>query len=83
MNLNLIWPQEERLAACIDESIGIVHFFWGGPSELIRKAHAGGLVVMQPVGTAAEARKAADAGPPRCRSFEPHEPECAPWSSLT
>ena len=62
VNLNLIWPQEERLAACIDEGVGIVHFFWGDPGHLVGKAHAAGLVVMQTVGTAAEARNAVDAG---------------------
>ncbi len=62
VNLNLIWPQDERLAACIDEGIDIVHFFWGDPSALAGKAHAGGLTVMQTVGSAAEARRAVDGG---------------------
>jgi NAD(P)H-dependent flavin oxidoreductase YrpB (nitropropane dioxygenase family) len=62
INLNLIWPQEERLAIGIDEGVRIVHFFWGDPGHLVKRAHDSGLVVMQTVGTALEARKAVDAG---------------------
>src|SRR2546423_230041 len=35
INLILEWPQEERLAACLDEGIRIVSFFWGDPAPLI------------------------------------------------
>ena len=41
VNLNLEWPQEERLAACIAEEVPIISFFWGDPGKLVDRAHAG------------------------------------------
>ncbi len=28
VNLNLNWPQEDRLAVCLDEGVTIISFFW-------------------------------------------------------
>ncbi len=62
VNLNLNWPQEERLEACLDEGVGIISLFWGLSAPLIERAHRGGAIVMQTVGSAADARRAVDAG---------------------
>ncbi len=62
VNLNLNWPQEDRLAACLDEGVRIISLFWGDPAALVARAHRGGAIVMQTVGSAAEARRAVDAG---------------------
>jgi NAD(P)H-dependent flavin oxidoreductase YrpB (nitropropane dioxygenase family) len=62
VNLNLEFPQEERLAACLDEGVAIISFFWRDPSSLVPRAKAGGAIVMHTVGSAADARRAADCG---------------------
>ncbi len=62
VNLNLFWPQEERLDACLEEGVGIVSLFWGLSPSLIDRARRGNAHVMQTVGSADEARRAADAG---------------------
>ncbi len=62
VNLNLDFPQEERLAACIDERVPVISFFWRDPASLVPRAKAGGAIVMHTVGSAVDARRAADAG---------------------
>jgi NAD(P)H-dependent flavin oxidoreductase YrpB (nitropropane dioxygenase family) len=62
INLNLQYPQEERLAACIDEGVRIVSLFWGLSAPLVKRAHAAGMTVLQTIGSAEEARRAADMG---------------------
>jgi NAD(P)H-dependent flavin oxidoreductase YrpB (nitropropane dioxygenase family) len=62
VNLNLEFPQEERLAACLDEGIRIISFFWRDPSSLLSRAKAGGAIVMHTVGSASDARRAASCG---------------------
>ncbi len=62
VNLNLNWPQEERLEVCLDEAVPIVSMFWGLDAAMIERAHQGGALVMQTVGSAAEARRAVDSG---------------------
>lgn len=62
VNLNLDFPQEERLAICVEERIPIISFFWGDPSSLIPRAKESGAIVMHTVGSAAEAKRSADAG---------------------
>lgn len=62
VNLNLNWPQDEWLALCLDENVPVISLFWGDPAGLIGTAHAGGAVVLQTVGSATEARRAADLG---------------------
>jgi NAD(P)H-dependent flavin oxidoreductase YrpB (nitropropane dioxygenase family) len=62
VNLNLEFPQEERLAACLDEGVRIVSFFWRDPSSLVPRAKAGGAIVMHTVGSASDAKHAVDCG---------------------
>src|SRR3954453_907551 len=62
VNLVLDFPQEERLAVCLEERVPIVSFFWRDPSSLVPRAKAGGAMVLHTVGSAADARRAVDAG---------------------
>lgn len=62
VNLVLAWPQMERLRVCLDEGARIVSLFWGDPAPYVRAAHAAGALVLHSAGTAAEARRAVDAG---------------------
>jgi len=62
VNLVLDFPQEERLAVCLEERVPIISFFWRDPSHLVSRAKEGGAIVMHTVGSAADARRAVDAG---------------------
>jgi NAD(P)H-dependent flavin oxidoreductase YrpB (nitropropane dioxygenase family) len=62
VNLNLDFPQEERLATCLEEHAPIISFFWRDPSSLVPRAKAGGAIVMHTVGSAADAKRAVDCG---------------------
>jgi NAD(P)H-dependent flavin oxidoreductase YrpB (nitropropane dioxygenase family) len=62
VNLNLEFPREERLAACLDEGVPVISFFWRDPSALVPRAKANGAVVLHTVGSAAAARQAMDCG---------------------
>jgi NAD(P)H-dependent flavin oxidoreductase YrpB (nitropropane dioxygenase family) len=62
VNLNLDFPQEERLEACLEERVPVISFFWGDPGKLVSRAKAGGAIVMQTVGTAKEAQVAVGYG---------------------
>jgi NAD(P)H-dependent flavin oxidoreductase YrpB (nitropropane dioxygenase family) len=62
VNLNLEFPQEERLATCLDEGVPVISFFWRDPSYLTPRAKAGGAVVLHTVGSAADAKQAVDCG---------------------
>lgn len=61
VNLNLSFPYEDQLHACIDK-VHAVSLFWGMEPSAIATAKAGGLVVLVSVGSAEEARIAEDAG---------------------
>jgi nitronate monooxygenase len=61
VNLVLKWPQQERLHICLEEGVAVVSFFWGDPSSYVAAVHAAGSLVMQTVGSAAEARRMRDA----------------------
>src|SRR6202035_5407109 len=52
VNLNLEFPQEERLDACLDEGIRIISFFWRDPAALMPRAKAAGATVLHTVGSA-------------------------------
>jgi NAD(P)H-dependent flavin oxidoreductase YrpB (nitropropane dioxygenase family) len=54
VNLNLEFPQEERLAVCLDERVPVISFFWRDPSALVPRAKAGGAIVLHTVGSAAD-----------------------------
>ena len=62
VNLVLAWPQEERLAICLEEGVPIISFFYGDSSKHIERVHAAGALVMHTIGSAAEARLASEAG---------------------
>lgn len=62
VNLNLSFPQEERLAAVLSEGVSIVSFFWGDPGAMVERCKAAGAKVMVTVGSAAEARLALSRG---------------------
>jgi NAD(P)H-dependent flavin oxidoreductase YrpB (nitropropane dioxygenase family) len=62
VNLNLEFPQEERLAACLDERVPVISFFWRDPSSFVPRAKAGGATVLHTVGSAADAKRAVNCG---------------------
>jgi len=62
VNLNLDFPQEERLAICLEQRVPIISLFWRDPSSLVPRARAGGAIVMHTVGSAVDARRAVDCG---------------------
>jgi NAD(P)H-dependent flavin oxidoreductase YrpB (nitropropane dioxygenase family) len=62
VNLNLEFPQEERLTACLDEGVRIISFFWRDPSALVPRAKARDAIVMHTVGSATDARRAVNCG---------------------
>ncbi len=62
VNLNLEFPQEERLAVCLDEGVPILSFFWRDPASLVPRAKAGGAIVLHTVESADDAKRAVDAG---------------------
>ncbi len=62
VNLNLGFPYQDALEVCIDEGVFAVSLFWGMEPAAISKAKAAGLVVLSSVGTAQEAKTAAEAG---------------------
>jgi nitronate monooxygenase len=62
VNLVLQWPQEDRLKVSLEEGVAVVSFFWGDPSAYIAAVHTAGSLVMQTVGSAAEAKRVRDAG---------------------
>jgi len=62
VNLNLDFPQQERLAICLEEGVPIISFFWQDPSALVPSAKGGNVIVMHTVGSAADAKRAVDCG---------------------
>ena len=62
VNLNLNFPQEERLEACLQERVPVISFFWGDPGGLVSQAKSAGTIVMQTVGSAQEAQAAVGCG---------------------
>ena len=62
VNLNMEFPQEERLEACLEEGAPAVSFFWQDSSGLVDRAKAGGATVMHTVASTEDARHAVDSG---------------------
>jgi NAD(P)H-dependent flavin oxidoreductase YrpB (nitropropane dioxygenase family) len=62
VNLVLEIPQEDRLAACLEERVPVVSFFWGDPSSLVPRAKDGGAIAMHTVSSAADAKRAVSCG---------------------
>jgi len=62
VNLNMEFPQEERLGVCLDEGVPVISFFWKDPCALIQKAKDGGAIIMHTVGDVEAAKRSVDAG---------------------
>jgi len=62
VNLNLEFPQEERLAVCLEERVPVISVFWRDPSALVPRAKTAGAIVMHTVGSALEAKRAVEVG---------------------
>lgn len=62
VNLITELPQEERLAACLEEGVPVITFFWHDPYKLVPRAKASGAVVLHTVSSAKDARIAVDNG---------------------
>src|SRR5262245_43972533 len=62
VNLNNNYPQDEQLDGAINEGVGLVSFFWGLDKLRLKRARDAGMMTMQTIGSAAEAREAVDAG---------------------
>ena len=54
--------EEGPIEACLDERVPLLVFFWGDPAPYVGPAHARGVKVAIQVGSAEEAREAAEAG---------------------
>jgi nitronate monooxygenase len=62
VNLNLEFPQEERLDVCLAENVPVISFFWREPGALVRRAKEAGAVVLHTVASAEMARCAVESG---------------------
>jgi NAD(P)H-dependent flavin oxidoreductase YrpB (nitropropane dioxygenase family) len=62
VNLNLDFSQEDHLAACLEEGVRIISFFWQDPGPLIQVAKDGGAIVMHTIGNAVDAKRAVNSG---------------------
>ena len=62
INLVLDWPQEERLAICLEERVPVISFFFGNALPFVEQIHSAGALVAVTVGSATEARAAAAGG---------------------
>ncbi len=62
INLNMNWPQDERLEVCLEEEVPVVSFFWGDPGPLMHRASKGGAIVLHSSASADEARRMVDRG---------------------
>src|SRR5215218_9177090 len=54
VNLNLDFPQEERLAVCLEERVPVISLFWRDPGDLVARAKDAGAIVLHTVGSAAD-----------------------------
>ena len=62
VNLNLEFPQDERLEVCLAEKVPVISFFWREPGALVRRAKEAGAIVLQTVASANMARRAVESG---------------------
>lgn len=53
---------ESQLAVCLEERISLLSLFWCDAAPFLERCHAAGIVVMLAVGSADEARRAAESG---------------------
>ena len=62
VNLALQWDQHTRLAQCIDAGAPVVSLFWGDPTAYFPRLRAAKIKTIVTVGSADEAKRAADLG---------------------
>ena len=62
VNLNLEFPQDERLDVCLAENVPVISFFWRELGALVRRAKAAGAIVLHTVASAEMARQAVESG---------------------
>src|SRR6201981_3413338 len=62
VNLNLEFPQDERLDVCLREKVPVIHFFWRESGALVRRAKEAGAIVLQTVASANMARRTVESG---------------------
>jgi nitronate monooxygenase len=62
INLVLQWDQHERLAVALQEGAPAISLFWGDPAPYLPIVRKAGAKAMVTVGSAEEARRAADLG---------------------
>jgi NAD(P)H-dependent flavin oxidoreductase YrpB (nitropropane dioxygenase family) len=63
VNLNLEFPQDERLEVCLAEKVPIIHFFWREAGALlVRRAKEAGAIVLHTVASVHMARRAVESG---------------------
>lgn len=62
VNLNNNYPQDRHLGETLDTGVKIVSFFWGIHPANITRAKQSGALVLQTVGSSADARRAVDSG---------------------
>jgi NAD(P)H-dependent flavin oxidoreductase YrpB (nitropropane dioxygenase family) len=55
-------PQDERVEVALAAGAPVISFFWGDPAPFIERVHAAGAKATMTVGSADEARRAADDG---------------------
>jgi len=53
---------DEIIEVCLDERVPVLSTFWGDPSPYVARAHAGGVRVIDQVGSVNDAQRAARAG---------------------
>jgi nitronate monooxygenase len=61
-NFGLQLDQHARVAGALEAGLRIVSLFWGDPSPYVEQVHAAGALLLHTVGSAQEAKRAADAG---------------------
>jgi nitronate monooxygenase len=61
-NLVLQWDQHRRLDQALGAGLRIVSLTWGDPAPYVDQIHQASALVLHTVGSAAQARRAADAG---------------------
>ena len=62
VNLNLEFPQDERLEVCLAEKVPVISFFWREPGALVRRAKEAGAIVLHTVASANMVRRAVESG---------------------
>ena len=62
VNLNVAFGPQAHLELALEFSVPVIHFFWGDCTPFVARAKSKGALAMATVASAAEARRARDAG---------------------